>query len=322
MLHNQNLRVALAPTPTPPIAAASTPAPSAAPEDTSVTSAYSTRRGGTRRGPTAPPRKLLYLLNRTTHPPQTVKLACPDCGKTSFSSLQGLLNHCRLSHSREFGSHDECVQRCAVLVETEEEQAWVIANGSEVAGIGIPGLKRLFELAVGGGQAVVPILQATQPEVNNSERQQPSDSAALVQEVPAATPEAAPSDLTRTLGHHIDTPSLAPFLGRESKRRSIRVYDEDVEVDVLGSKATTKSSSWRMHYTHRSKARASLDEIVQTPVKPPDVEEVLPAAPSIKEPLAPNPSIPMFYGPGSRFHITARVSIQDLSLWIPTGTLL
>ncbi|KAI0771409.1 hypothetical protein BC629DRAFT_767729 [Irpex lacteus] len=152
VLHNQNLRVALAPTSTPAIAANPTPAPSAVPEEIPVTSAYSTRRGGTRRGPAAPPRKLLYLLNRTTHPPQTVKLACPDCGKSSFSSLQGLLNHCRLSHSREFGSHDECVQRCAVLVETEEEQAWVIANGSEVAGIGIPGLKRLFELAVGGGQ--------------------------------------------------------------------------------------------------------------------------------------------------------------------------
>ncbi|KAI0771408.1 hypothetical protein BC629DRAFT_767730 [Irpex lacteus] len=39
-----------------------------------------------------------------------------------------------------------------------------------------------------------------------------------------------------------------------------------------------------MHYTHRSKARASLDEIVQTPAEPPVVKEVQPAAPSIKEP--------------------------------------
>ena len=306
VLYTQELRSSLVPPPVP-SALVSATTPSAVTEDTSGTS---TRRGASRRGTPAPRRKLLYLLNRTTQPPQVVKLACPDCQKTSFSSLQGLLNHCRLSHSREFGSHDECVQRCAVLVESEEERAWVVANGSEVAGIGIPGLKRLFELAVGGGQAVVPVLPPMQTDINVPDPQVSPAPVTDAQDVPT---------LTQTLGHHIDTPALAPFLGRESKRRSICVHDEEADVEVLNTEAIANSSSWRMHYTHRNTARASLDEVVEPPETA--IIEDVPRSPkslaAVK--LPPLPSISG--GVGSRFHITARVSTQDLSLWIPPSTL-
>ncbi|KAI0087889.1 hypothetical protein BDY19DRAFT_229466 [Irpex rosettiformis] len=313
VLYSQNLQLSLVPPSAPSMLVSSAHPPSAAPEETLVAS---TRRGPSRRSMAAPPRKLLYLLNRTTHPPQTVKLACPDCGKTSFSSLQGLLNHCRLSHSREFGSHDECVQCCAVLVESAEEQAWVVANGAEVTGIGIPGLKRLFELAVGGGQAVVPILPPTQQESETSEPSGFSSSVPEAQDLPTATVAGTSSVLTRTLGHHIDTPALAPFLGRESKRRSIRVYDEELHVDVLNIGAAVNTSPWRMHYTHRSKARASLDEVVEPPEVPPTAEEILPKtgdAAAVALSMCTSVSDQL----GSRFHITGRVSIRDLSLWVP-----
>jgi len=32
---------------------------------------------------------------------QVARLACPDCARTDFPSVQGLLNHCRLRHARE-----------------------------------------------------------------------------------------------------------------------------------------------------------------------------------------------------------------------------
>jgi len=51
---------------------------------------------------------------------QVARLACPDCARTDFPSVQGLLNHCRLRHARELGSHDECIEQCAVLVPPAE----------------------------------------------------------------------------------------------------------------------------------------------------------------------------------------------------------
>ena len=38
--------------------------------------------------------------------------------------------------------------------------------------------------------------------------------------------------LLRTLGHHKDTPALAPFLGQAPKRRSINTFDKDQDVDI------------------------------------------------------------------------------------------
>ncbi|KAI0696018.1 hypothetical protein BC835DRAFT_915960 [Cytidiella melzeri] len=315
LFYTQDLRLPYLPPPVSflPIVSPSPPSVELADQPSPV---YTTRHRSSKRSAPAPPRKLLYLRNHATQPPQTVKLACPDCGKTSFSSLQGLLNHCRLSHSREFGSHDECVQDCAVLVETAEDQAWVVANGTEVAGISIPGLRRLFELAVGGGQGIVPILPLKQLEVDTVDRQSSFSTPSQLPEESSLPSSEASSHVTRTLGHHIDTPALAPFLGREAKRRSIHSYAEDVDVDILGQERASKTSQWRMHYTHRSKARSSLDEVVKLPAAHPAVEEVSPDIQDVAEAQAALLSF-VTSGTGSRFHIMARLSIKDLSLWIP-----
>ncbi|KAI0339014.1 hypothetical protein BDW22DRAFT_1336945, partial [Trametopsis cervina] len=310
-LYTQNLRQAPVPTrPHTPAILTSAP-PSAVPDTVPPESAYGTRHRGSKRGQLATPRKLLFLRNHTTQPPQTVKLACPDCGKTSFSSLQGLLNHCRLSHKREFGSHDECVQCCAVLVESEEEQAWVAANGTEVAGISIPGLRRLFEMAVGGDRGLVPILPPTRVKVEEVELQ----SVEISSQAPDTLTTENAAHVTRTLGHHIDSPALAPFLGKESRRRDIHVYEDDAVVDVIAVDGTSSRSPWKMHYTHRSKARASLDEIVEPPSEPPAVEAVNPSSeietPGVSQPVVLPPGL------GSRFHIVGRVNMQDFSVWIP-----
>jgi hypothetical protein len=311
----RSLRQALAPIP---LATNSpVPTPSTVPheETPALAPTYATRQRTSKRVATAPPRKLLYLRNYATQPPQIVKLACPDCAKTNFSSLQGILNHCRLSHSREFGSHDECVQCCAVLVESVEDGAWVVANGMEVAGISIPGLRRLFELAVGGGQDVVPILNPKQPEVK---LQDSSGAASTTEDLPALpmASETPASHVTRTLGHHINTPALAPFLGRENKRRAIRSDYEDANVDVVKYETTTNRNRWRMHYTHRNNARASLDEVTEFTTELVGVNEIQPDVfdSADQEPV-------LVSHVSSRFHITARLSIRDLSLWIPPGKL-
>ncbi|KAK9455561.1 hypothetical protein V1511DRAFT_458485 [Dipodascopsis uninucleata] len=41
-----------------------------------------------------------------------VRLICKDCQRTTFGSAQGFINHCRISHGREFTSHDAAAQYC------------------------------------------------------------------------------------------------------------------------------------------------------------------------------------------------------------------
>lgn len=119
----------------------------------------------------------------------------------------------------------------------------------------------------------------------------------------SSAPTHTSTHLSRTLGHHVDTPALAPFLGRAPKRRSITTYDENAPVDIDGSAhVTPKRRRWRIPLTHRSRARPSLDLII--PVDTP--------LPQLTPHVAPVTQ-------GTRFHIVARVKISDRSLWIPIG---
>ena len=93
---------------------------------------------------------------------------------------------------------------------------------------------------------------------------------------------------------------------------------DDEDINILELENTSKASRWRMHYTHRSQARASLDEIVDPPTASPVVEEVLPSTQDDPTAQAAVPSL-VSRGVGSRFHITARLSVRDLSLWLSPG---
>lgn len=49
-----------------------------------------------------------------------VRLVCKDCDRSSFGSPQGFINHCRLSHSRDYGSHDSAAITCGVVIEEQD----------------------------------------------------------------------------------------------------------------------------------------------------------------------------------------------------------
>jgi hypothetical protein len=281
----------------------------------------------------APSVKILFIRNAiptvagtssgTTTPATTVaKLVCTDCGRSDFPTMQGLLNHCRLRHHRAYGSHDECIQACAVPVSDDTERAFVLANGIEIAAgfqISLPSLKRIFERAVGNSEEN-PFSSSTTEK--SSVLALPNAS----QETPTAV---TPTDtishststyISRTLGHHKDTPALAPFLGTTARRRGINVYDQDEEIDIgeLMSPSTrngchsASSSSWRMAFLRRG-------EILSE------------SSPSTLDDAGPSPltqhirfsaeETPPRLVDGSRFHILARVSVADRSQWISPGEL-
>ncbi|TFY54519.1 hypothetical protein EVG20_g9669, partial [Dentipellis fragilis] len=279
----------------------SSPAPSSLPPLTPPTRPDTRRTRRDRPQHTARPLvKLLFLQNTALSPPALAKLACPDCARTDFPSVQGLLNHCRLGHAREFGSHDDCIQTCAVPVPPDEGE-FVLAHGTELAEVNLPGLRRLFEIAVGSAKAHAP----TPPSADVAQEDEGKAQIQVLQKKMSTM-------LSRTLGHHIDTPALAPFLGRTAKRRCIQVHDENAPVDIMG--ATTVSGHeqkkvqphWRMAYHHRSAARPALD--MEDASSDGAVPRDAASGTGAQAPLD---------AAGSRFHILARVSVTDRSLWLP-----
>ena len=279
-----------------------TPPPSA----TSSTNPYSrpyARHTRLRRSPSTirTPPKFLYFRDVTTN--TIARLLCPDCSRGDFPRVQSLLNHCRIQHGREFSSHDDCIRGCAVHVQADEE-AWVIENGSELRHGGLPSLRRLFEIAVGSSGTPLEIASkigtsTTQPNVNQedshvSERGSPQVSTFLLS--PTST------HLSRTLGHHADSPALAPFLGRATKRRGIVVQDENTPVDIVSGNQVDPGRRWNKPFMHRSRARPALD--VEIPAETP-IPQYTPNVNPVAQ--------------GTRFHIVARVTISDRSLWIPIG---
>ncbi|KZT73877.1 hypothetical protein DAEQUDRAFT_721361 [Daedalea quercina L-15889] len=298
-----------------PIEKLAAPPPTTPSIDTPVNPQYVPRAGSSRvrgvpRGPSQPVKKLLFLRNTNRDPPEIAKLACPDCARHDFSNLQGLLNHSRIRHGREFGSHDECMQSCAVIV-PEAEQDWVVASGTELSGISLPSLRRLFEIAVGAGDNVrIPGLRKEPEEQEVLEANASVDKHEELQDTS--------TEITKTLGFHKDTPALAPFLGREPKKRVINVYEDSNEVlDILSDSAGPTNSlvarkGWRKHYSHRNIARAELDEVPPEPVEPPDARDERPQS---QTPVA---GVSSAVGiASSRFHIVARIKVVDSSLWMP-----
>ena len=242
--------------------------------------------------------------------------------------MQGLLNHCRLRHQVEYGSHDECVQSCAVLV-PDAEREWVVANGVEVGGMSLPSLKTLFEIAVGAGDQVKlsSLAKQAQPaaivKTEPKEQQEVPSPAEVVQEERLSEPPAQSSaHVTRTLGYHADTPALAPFLGRAPKQRCINVRaNEDDLIDIERDAGLPSRRTWRKPYTHRNVARPILVEARlsmgrdASPAEESKTDDQHPGDASggiVPKKIPVEHMLSM-----TRFHIAARVQVADYSLCMP-----
>jgi hypothetical protein len=244
-----------------------------------------------------PANKLLFVRNNSSTPPLIARLQCTDCGRWDFAAVQGFLNHCRIRHQREYGGHDDCIQHCSVIV-PEEEHEWVVQNGTEITGVGIPSLRRLFEIAVGGkSSSIFPVAQNT---LTAAEDNQHAEGDAMIVESTV---------LSRTLGHHKDTPALAPFLGRKAARRRVNVENPEDSVDVDSGEAKP-SGCWHMPFSHRNRARPELDVGLDPPETSDNLEDELPRKDYIQD--AAQLSL-------TRFHISARVLVADRSRWLPPG---
>lgn len=57
-----------------------------------------------------------------------VKLTCPDCHRSNFSSAQGFLNHSRIAHAKEYTSQDAAALKCGEILPDYEQDEEGLAS--------------------------------------------------------------------------------------------------------------------------------------------------------------------------------------------------
>ncbi|KAM9928614.1 hypothetical protein OXX80_009942 [Metschnikowia pulcherrima] len=72
-----------------------------------------------------------------------VRLTCPDCHRSNFSSAQGFLNHNRIAHSKEFSSQDSAALHCGEVLPDEYQDEEGIASLSSIKSRGLDPSKNL-----------------------------------------------------------------------------------------------------------------------------------------------------------------------------------
>ena len=247
------------------------------------------------------------------------RLQCPQCLRISFSSLQGLLNHARLAHNLEWGTHDECIRACAVPGnETDVEGGVEVGLGP--TGV-LPGLRTIFQMAVGA--------QNFQEETQGDSTMTTSN-----YQIQSMAPH-----LTQTLGLHEDSATLAPYLGKQAIRREIRVWEEDNLVDIQPliqpdvQVDQKQKCYWKMPFTQRNSMTSDSDSNMklfgngtQTSDTAPHSE--MSACHSEPQPISkfslttaiPTNDFQKLLSNQSRFYFGTRIIITDRSLWVPPGS--
>ncbi|CAA7268178.1 unnamed protein product [Cyclocybe aegerita] len=262
------------------------------------------------RAPRPPPRKnlmpnhakskpsFLYIGSSALHHPNEASsrpnfylLKCPRCSRTTFTSLQGLLNHARLTHNLEWGTHDECIRACAAPCDDLEVDCG-IEVGTGPTGV-LPALRTIFQLAVGGQGSAEKDVTVT--------IQQPDSAMNTSSTAPPTT------HLNKTLGLHENSPALAPFLGKEPIRRQIKVVNgnADVDIETTNESGVTAKRGWRLPFTHRNfelNAESESQDLSPESDTPSQLDRMKASSTVSAQ---------------TRFYIISRIVITDGSMWIP-----
>ncbi|KAK7203233.1 hypothetical protein BZA70DRAFT_291668 [Myxozyma melibiosi] len=173
-----------------------------------------------------------------------VRLVCSDCSRVSFGSAQGFINHCRISHSREFSSHDNAAQMCGVELDEEDQ---------DDIGLGAFRHRRHMQLSAG---AVSSSPFSAMAAVNNSSSN--SRSSVAGKTIPGSVPPSTPAPITE--------PVLDPSTTCQS-----RTYDAKSFPWAKASTATAATSTPTAS-TPASAKDGSDSSFLSHPITPPNEE--------------------------------------------------
>jgi hypothetical protein len=191
------------------------------------------------------------------------------------------------------------------------ERDWVLQNGTEITGVGIPSLRRLFEIAVGKR---TPLFPTPKPELSSDQDMFTIENKG---DVIAGGADVEGTHLSRTLGVHLETPALAAILGNRTTRRQIRVFDEDEPIDIENNDTfLTPNRRWRVKYSHRNLARPELD--LSPDLTSDTWSEHSPPIGNTGDRSYDRCEVILDTGTfgSTRFYITCRIVITDRSRWL------
>lgn len=205
-----------------------------------------------------PPHKPKCIIRRNDG--VLVKLVCPKCLRENFGSAQGFINHCRISHSLEYTTHDAAAIVCGVEVEEQD-------------GIGLEAQQRNSE--------ITPIPESVQAApVKSSAAITPPETAAPVAEVPAVGKKLPFMPCTanavntknlsflvkkRRMGQDIDVHGLAlKSVEKFAKGHLLEEEEEEEDTEKLGDEATP----FERALAEAKKLKLDVDEIRRTAPDP------------------------------------------------------
>ncbi|CZT41286.1 uncharacterized protein RSE6_01006 [Rhynchosporium secalis] len=105
-----------------------------------------------------------------------VKLICIDCQRHDFSSTQGFINHCRISHRRDFKSHEEAAVACGHPAEFDEAGHLI---GEERAPSLAPGVHPMVRSAPYDKAAYSALLSRIHSSMDACKRSSPSGTTSM-----------------------------------------------------------------------------------------------------------------------------------------------
>lgn len=114
-----------------------------------------------------------------------VKLTCPDCQRSNFSSAQGFLNHSRIAHSKEYTSQDAAALKCGEILGDNEQDEEGLASLKSLKEKGLDPNKNLNvnEIYFNGLSNTLNTVHRTETKPKAAHKDTPPESSKLMEKL-------------------------------------------------------------------------------------------------------------------------------------------
>ncbi|KAI8333172.1 hypothetical protein BC941DRAFT_504951 [Chlamydoabsidia padenii] len=276
-----------------------------------------------------------------------VRLGCPVCHRDNFSTQLGLLNHCRISHSLEFGFYENIMAQCGTPVDESEVPedhpirtrplALPVVPATPAKKIERPTIKEYeedvdLELDQSGSTAKrmktesIPTDQVQ--KVLDNDMKNTNNEPATVTASEQPSPDARQTNLSPTTST-MDTFSLEDNISAPFNQNISNSSPSTGATDILSPQVSTPTSSQPNDPNH-STPQAPLESYAEKTPTTSNTTSINVPSSSSATPLTPVSEIPdddnntktesltsAIAEKGSRFYIKRRIVVGNVSKYIP-----
>ncbi|KAJ1981125.1 hypothetical protein H4R34_002201 [Dimargaris verticillata] len=239
----------------------------------------------------------------------TVKVTCPTCHREKFNSLQGFLNHTRITHALEFASHEEAVRLCGAPVGNSNAADANLGQPARPANVLNP------NWLTSSANFLSPPVTTT-----------PTDS-------PAPTASGSSALMSNQALNDLQRSQISAALDYIQRKPAIKVFEEDVDLESDTSMQTDGASS--ITPATGAAAMHTKGAISRSAIKPAKYPRTTVGSAQSQSTFSGNHAepgslqlpvpIPSLFGRGanhhrdSRFYITKRILVGNVSKYLPVS---